>query len=342
MAKKTHINLGGESFVAELQDIPVNNKNGFDVGLLFTIHDKKGETIGCLSTFLSMTTKVIWKNHGELTPEVVENLFLRILPHVPFAISISDFSAIYPECIPLFVHTSDTYYDEKHKTQYVRAQENPYALINNLVFNGNIDDDQVQRDVLNYLYAKHLENRHSFEDTIHIAKSLFIDEDTVFRCLDYLEDDGYIQGDRPSGTPGIYHPKITTNGVRYVRNNFQQIHSGKEVVVMGDYIGNDKITTNIQGDSNQNIVKSTVSNSFNMNLVHQNVDNLIEKIEQEYKGVDKKVLIEQVEEIKTLATEKQNFSKIREVLGRLMTKTAEFATIGTACIEVFKLFAGGS
>ena len=111
---------------------------------------------------------------------------------------------------------------------------------------------------------------------------------------------------------------------------------------MGDYVGNDKITTTIQGDGNQNIVKSTVSNSFNMNLVYQKVDALKEVIEKEYKGADKSILIGQVEEVKTLATENGNFPKIRELLGGVMTRTAEFATIGTACLELFKLFTGGS
>lgn len=342
MAKKTYINLAGEAFVAELQDTPVHSRNGFDVGLLFIIQNKKGETIGCLSAFLSMTTKAVWKNQGELTPELVENLFLRILPHVPFAVNISDFSSIYPECIQLFVHPSDTYYDKDHKIQYVRSQENPFNLVEHLVFNENIDDDQVQKDVLTYLYKKHLEDRYTFEDTVHVAKALFIDEDTVFRCLDYLKDDGYIEGDRPSGTPGIFHPRITTKGVRHVKNNFQQIHAGTGVIVMGDYVGNDKITTTIQGDGNQNVVKSTVSNSFNMNLVYQKVDTLKEVIENEYTGVDKQVLLGQVEEIKTLAAEKNNFPKIRELLGGIMTRTAEFATIGTACLELFKLFTGAS
>jgi hypothetical protein len=44
-----------------------------------------------------------------------------------------------------------------------------------------------------------------------------------------------------------------------------------------------------------------------MNLVHQKVDALKETIDKEYTGIDKQVLIGQVEEIKTLAAEKENF-----------------------------------
>lgn len=342
MAKKTYIILAEVVFIAELIDPIVYSKDGAHQGLLFRINNKNGDTVGCLSTFISRTTKAIWNHQQTLAHDTIENLFLRILPHVPFSINISEFSSIYPECIELVISAWDTKYDQEHKIQYVKAQDNPYNLVKYLVFNGNIDDEQVQKDVLSYLYEKHMEDRHKFEDTIHIAKALFLDEDTVFRCLDYLEDDGHIGGDRPSGTPGIFHPQITTKGVRYVKNNFQQIHSGKEVVVMGDYVGNDKITTTIQGDGNQNIVKSTVSNSFNMNLVYQKVDALKEVIEKEYKGADKSILIGQVEEVKTLATENGNFPKIRELLGGVMTRTAEFATIGTACLELFKLFTGGS
>jgi len=339
MAKKTYINLAGETFVAVLQDTPVVSRNGLDEGLLFTIEDNKGERIGCLSAFISMTTRAVWRHQGQLTPEIVKNLFLRIIPHIPFTPSISVFSEIYPGCVQLYISGSESGYDEKHMAQTVKGGENPYSLVEELAFKGNIDDDQVQRDVLSYLYERHLEDRMSFEDTVHIAKALFIDEDTVFRCLDYLEDDGYIEGTRPSGTPGIFHPKITTKGVRYVRGNFQQIQAGTGVIVMGDYIGNDKITTNVQGDGNQTVVKSTVSNSFNTQ-VNEKVDALKEAILEDYTGADKDVLVGQVEEIKTLAGDKGNFPKVREILGSVLTRTSEFAQIAALGLEVFKMFTG--
>lgn len=342
MAKRTYINLAGEVFAAELQNTPVYSRSGDDVGLKFIIQNKKGEAIGCLSAFISILTTAVWRNQGELTPEIIENLFLRILPHVPFAASISDFSSIYPECIRLFIDNSDTRYYIEHKVQYVRCQKSLKELVNNLVFNGEIDEEKVQKDILTYLYEAHRINHIAYTDTLTMAKALFVDEKIIFRCLNYLHDDGFIKGEEASGVPGFAVSMITTAGVRHVNNNFHQIHAGTEVIIMGDYVGNDKITTNTQGNDNQNIVKSTVSNSFNMNLVYKKVDALKEVIDKQYKGVDKQVLIGQSEEIKTLAADKKNFSKIRELLGGIMTRTAEFATIGTACLELFKLFTAGS
>lgn len=342
MIKKSYIKIEGRQYIAELDNYGVYSNNGMHKGLLFRMLDDHGEIIGCLSTFISMTTKAIWSNQERLTQETIENLFLRILPHISFVASVADFKTVYPCCIQLFVDTSDTRYLAEEKVHYVRGEENPYELVKNLVFNGKIDDDQVQRDVLFYLYEMHLEDRTRIENTVHIAKVLFINEDTVFRCLDYLEDDGYVKGTRSNGTTGVSYPIITTAGVRHVKSNFQQIHAGREVIVMGDYVGKDKITTNIQGDNNQNVLKSTISDSFNMNLVYQKVNALREVIDKEYTGVDKQVLIGEVDGIKTLAAEKKNFSKIREILGSVLSRTSEFAQITALGIELFKLFAGGN
>src|SRR4051794_38781474 len=102
MVKKTYINLIGEPYVAELVDSTVYSKNGMHQGLLFRISDKKGETLGCLSAFIGVTTRAVWSHQVTLTPELVENLFLRIIPQIPFVAKIEEFSACYPECIQLF------------------------------------------------------------------------------------------------------------------------------------------------------------------------------------------------------------------------------------------------
>src|SRR6185312_1737792 len=102
---KTYINLAGKRFIAELDDEPVWSRNGLNVGLLFRINNEKGEIVGCLSAFLSITTKAIWSIKEnwdkELNQEVVKNLFIRIIPYVPFVVSIDDFVSSYPECIAL-------------------------------------------------------------------------------------------------------------------------------------------------------------------------------------------------------------------------------------------------
>ena len=339
MVKKTYINIEGKSYVSELQNTPVQSRNGFDIGRLFTISDKRGEIIGCLSVFLSIITHTVWKTQEKITPEIEEKLYLRILPHVPFAASITDFSLNYPKSVQLFITPSNSGYDKEKKIQDVRSYESPEELVNALVFNGEIDEDKVQKDILTYLYEEHMEDHTEYTNTGELAKALFINEKIVLRCLKYLDDDGYVEEKSILDTAGFAFSKITTVGVRYVRNNFQQIHSGTGVIVMGDYVGNDKITTNINGDRNQNIVKSSVSNSFNITEVYKKADNLIEKIKQEYTDIDKNVLIGQIEEIKTLAAEKKNFSRIREMLGGIMTRTAEVATIAVACLDLYKFFA---
>ena len=190
MAKKTYLNVSGERFVGELVDGSVSSKNGMDQGFLFRIMDKEGNVVGCITAFISITTKAVWKNSESLTPELTEKLFLRIFPHIPFGMGLSEIKKVYSVCIQLFITPEEATYDKVRKIQYVKSWENPYNLVEHLVFNGSVDDDKVEKDILSYLYEKHLEDRTRLEDTSHIAKALFIDEDKVFRCLDYIEDDG--------------------------------------------------------------------------------------------------------------------------------------------------------
>ena len=340
MSRKTYINLSGKAYPVELDNDLVYARNGFDKGFLFVIKNDKGQHIGCLSTFISMTTSAVWGSQNALSVEGKSSLFQRILPHVPFPLTISDFASCYPNCIQLIVGTSDTGYLEQQKTQIVRGYGNPQELVDNLIFNGVVDEDEVQKDILTYLYDEHLENLSSYTNTGKLAKELFISEQMAFRCLQYLSDEGYIEGKSTLDSGGFAFSKITTPGVRYVKSSFQQIKAGGGVIIMGDFIGNDKISTNVQGIGNDTTVKSTVVNSFNLSLVQQKVDELKTMIEEEYSGADKAELIEQVEQINELASDEKNFPKIRGILGGILTRTSEVAQIAALGIELFKLFTG--
>jgi len=339
MAKKTYIKIEDSQYLAELVSEVHSQDAWAHDGLLFRIYESDGEVLGCLSVFISITTRAIWNQKEIITPEIRESLFLRILPHIPIAASVEDFKSIYSDCVKLYIDASDTRYLEEEKVQYLRGKESPQDLVESLVYQGKVDDEKVQKDILSYLYESHRENHQALVHTLEMSKALFLEPQTVYRCLNYLSDDGFIKGEEAVGVPGFIVSTITTAGVRFVRSNFQEVRSGTEVIVMGDYVGKDKITTNIRGDNNQNIVKSTVSDSFNMNLVYQKVDALKEGIEKDYQGEDKQVLIGEVDEIKTLASDKKNFPKIRELLGKVLTRTSEFAQIAALGIELFNLFA---
>lgn len=339
MTKKTFVNISNTTYVAELEENDVYSKNHFDVGRLFRVIDKKGKIVGCISAFISMTTNAVWGEY-KLDKKGVENLFLRILPYVKWEVSIDDFSTNYPNCLPIYIHTTDTGYDRENNIHYVRGYESPKELVDNFVFKGEVDEEQVEHDILSFLYEAHLDNHLNYVNTIEMAEALFVDEKLVYRCLDYLYDDGYIKGEKASGVPGFFMTTITTPGFRHVKSNFKKVYAGKEILIMGDYIGNDKIVTSVKGKDNKTIIKSNISNSFNTEVVKR-VDELASLIEEKYQKKDKKELLKQLNEVKSLSKNKKNYPKIREIIGGIMTRTSEIATIGSAALMLFQLFTGG-
>lgn len=338
MTKKTILNLSNEKFLVELDHDPVWSRNGFDQGLLFLIKNKKGKTVGCLSTFISLTTRSIWNHQIQLTPEIIEDLFLRIIPHVQFKPNLSDFSSVYPECIQLYIDTRDDGYDEKHKIQILRGHESPQELVDHVIFNGEMNEEKVQEAILTYLYDIHLENLSQYTNTGILAKKLFVSEKIVFRCLQYLSDDGYVEGKSTLDSGGYAFSKITTEGVRYVRANFQKVSGGSGLIIMGDYIGNNKVSTHVSGNKNQTTVLGSVNNSLNSSVTNNKIEEFKTIIENEYVGSDKTELIEKINLIKNLSNNDNNSSKIRSILGEILTKTSEFAQIASLGIELFQLF----
>jgi hypothetical protein len=339
--KKTTVTIEGQTYIAELVDSLVYDNTGRNQGLLFRVIDDSNEIVGCIKTIVSHSAKMAWQRNEKWSEVIVKNFFLRILPHITFSISKEELKKLYPECLEVFVNYVDPYYDEAKHIQFIKSFDTPEEIVKQIVFGGKSDDDEVVKDILKYLYRMHLENHPAGIFTPDIIEALFIDPGTVYRCLVYLKDDGYINVVdklKVSGIPGIAFSEITTKGVKYLKSNFQEIHSGTGVVIMGDFVGHDKIETNVNGNGNVTNVNSTVTNSFNIAEVNKKANELKEAIEKEYKGDDKQDLLDQVDEIKVLAPDEKNHSKIRKMLTNIASKGVTVIKIGAAVAELLHLF----
>lgn len=102
---------------------------------------------------------------------------------------------------------------------------------------------------------------------------------------------------------------------------------------MGDTIGGHKIGAVTTGDHSPVIIDSQ-----NISIVNNQVDKLAHEINTLYSKDDKEVILGEVRQIKELATDNKNYPKIRFILGSVITKTSEFATIATCAIELLKIF----
>lgn len=337
MLKKTYINIEGNSYIAELQEDPIYSENLLHAGRIFTILDKKGNTIGCLTLCLTKPLKSIWVNENLINKDIEELLFLRILPHINLESTLDDMRSIYSNCIQIYIDSTERTYDPDKKIQTLKSYSNPQELVNELVFGGEVDEIQLQNDVLSNLYEVHLNNPDEYSRVDNLCKELFIDEKLMQRCLRYLRHDGNIEINGTVDSGEFAFVRITIPGAKYVRNNFKQIYSGMEVIIMGDYVGKDKTTTIINGDNNLTNVKSSISNSFNAQVITK-VDELKDAVEKFYEAADKTEILEQLETIKALSEKKENFPKIREIIGKVISKTAEVATVGAFALELMKIF----
>lgn len=337
MPSKTYINIEGKSYLVELTDQQVfANDDDINSGLLFRIINNEGEVIGCLSAFLSHTTRAIWRTPESISTETLEKLFLRIIPHIKFESTLEDFTSIYPQAIKLVLNMSDTSYDQNTKKQIVRSHGSPDALVRELVYGGEIDDDAVEVDVMRYLYDKHLDDTNNIIQIEDMAKDLFLDSRTLLRVSKYLYDMGLIEAANMSS--GFDYLNVTTHGARTVRHNFKEVHAGAGVIILGNVkIGNDTMT-HVTGDENYTNVNSTVVNSFNKTEIDAKFDELKNAIEQHYEGDDKSDLLTEVDEVKTLASDKDKYPEIQGRLGGILSKGANVAQIASLVIQLLPVF----
>lgn len=340
MLPKTVINIAGNSYIAELSDEGiVTDDDGFHAGLLFSIRNKDKEKIGQIKIFVSDTATITWGNSGTFSHEDEVNLILRIMPSIRFAANLHDFKT--NPTVKLKIMPTETTYDEKLRIQYLRCNDSPEDLVNHLLFEDEVNEVQLEKDILTYLFEQDQQNR-TLTHTYTMAKVLFANPDIVFRCLRNLKARNLVDGEKSLGTPGLAYSDITTPGIQYVRSKFKEIFAGTGVFIVGDYTEGDQITNITNGNNNQNIIKSTVHGSVNMNQIYGKVDELKTAIDQEYTGIDKSVIIGEVEKIKTLAAEKENYPKIRKLLVDVLSVAGDVAKISLLGGELIKIFSGGA
>lgn len=158
------------------------------------------------------------------------------------------------------------------------------------------------------------------------ATSSFFDSSN---CLFSLK--GYVEVQYDT-SQNMISASITVAGVEYVRNNFE-ISSISRIVIGDQIIGGDKITASTSGNHSPVVIQSK-----NVNILNQTIEKLEYEIEHNYKGSDKDELIRQVQEIRQLSGNKKNYPKITSILGNLLSKTNNIASIVSAVFQLLEYF----
>lgn len=334
--KKSTVNLADKIFpIQYVEDSPL--REGINPGILFRIiDDGKDEIIGCIGAYVSSTTLAMWNNNWngkKVTRDTLPSLFATILPYIPIAENIDKIQSLYLQggsCYTVRVNSQDPDLQSDSSGTHIKGGLNPDELVKRIVYSGKLTDEAVEREILKLLYNYRLESHNTKLLVGEIQNSLFIPENYFNRCLDYLRQKEFV--DLLVDTSQIVvSASISIPGVEYIRNNFRL--SEVSQVIMGDQIiGGDKISASTTGADSPIVIKS-----HNVSLIHQSIKKLEYEIEHNYQKNDKQELLGQVKEIKALAGDRKNYSKIASMLGNLLTKTSEFASIASAIIQLLQL-----
>lgn len=338
--RRSSVNLADKIFPIEyVEEWPL--REGINPGIMFRIIDAdKDEVMGCIAAYISTTTLAIWNNKWggkKVVNETLPDLFAAILPHIPISENIHNIHNLYAlqggTCYKVVIDSQTSSIMSDSSGTHIRAGENPEELVKRIVYSGKLTDESVEKEILKLLYTYRLESHNTKLLVGDIQNSLFIPEGFFSRCIDYLKEKGYVDILYDTSQTMV-SASITVQGIEYVRNNFKT--SAMSQVVMGDQIvGGDKISASSTGDNSPVIIKSQ-----GVNLINQNIEKLEYEIEHNYAGEDKRALLKEVEEVKQLLGDKKNHSKITSILGGLLSKTSDVATIASTIIQLLPLFKG--
>lgn len=146
------IHFDNVTYRALLIPEPIWSENGLHKGRMLRILNNNDEPIGCIGVFFSLTTKAVWRNVTDtaITDDFIERIILTIIPRVHFPLNFTQVSTLYQShrCLPVYVSSTDTGYNEERNTVYLFGENTPQDFIHKIVFKGHITDEKIQREVL--------------------------------------------------------------------------------------------------------------------------------------------------------------------------------------------------
>ncbi|KKQ66852.1 MAG: hypothetical protein US86_C0003G0095 [Candidatus Daviesbacteria bacterium GW2011_GWA2_38_24] len=297
-----------------LQRKDFKTKDPFGNGLaMFTVLDEHGEeTIGCISFGASLLNTLTSndKSKSFLTSEKSELLYASLLPHLE--LDIEQLTRIYTKglwCIAYFFDSKrETGFSEDDQIYYIKIQDGFYKTIQNIIFDGEITNDKIQRKILEILY------NHWEEDSItnilleDLEIMIPIEPHALYRNFKALEEEDKVQIQySPSDNTKIISVKIKGEGRKDIEGRKNTPPSAIIEYVMGH-----KITASTTGNQSPIVIGENINIAFG---------DIITEIENEG-GENKEEVIELVRELKSEMESDKNPDKITNLLSQIKEKAS--------------------
>ncbi len=334
---KSSILLSGKQFEVHLFG-PCQPEGRLEAGYSFSINQGRNKTIGCFDVIATTMAIANWKNNSKLITngESLKRLFLQVLPSIDVPVDYKITTGADSIYFKILFSFNETKYDPKERTYYINPENNPEDLVEKLVYDGEITDDKVQANLLRYLMRSLREDSSKTTSVAELKASFFLDDQMFEYNLGHLWNTKRVtEHGVNSGGVDSREVTISTIGIEYLN---QGQTPAPTYVHIGDVIDGDKIEATTYGDNSPNVIKST-----NVRIDFALFSKLETEIEEKYTGTDKAELVSQVQEAQELAKTDlpENRNKILRIMGLVMSRASDVATIASFALQIYQFFHTG-
>lgn len=296
------ITIGGKKFYVTFTDREMAPMGLRINGSLFRLSEEpNGRTVGCITMYRTQTLAAVW-SPPIASRNLLDKLYLRILPHINIDIAPEKIPDMYSKCFPIVIGTGNT--DNLGEDEMsIGGGENAEALVKRLVYGGTYSNPKIREEILQYLYDYYWNQSHTTKVLVSDIQQFFFIPKTLFDPnLDYLIRKNLVEP-LHDASKQLVSVSLSQEGVEYVELGFQDKPSVVQVIQnMGD-----QINTTINGNSNVVNIKGEL-NQFFVSL----------EAEIETKNEDnRKEVLGQVSELKAELEGEKDFNKIQAILSKL-------------------------
>ncbi len=329
MLNSTSLVINGQKYRAEIGQII---RDGINIGYNLDLY-KTNVLAGSVNVFVSATLSSSWTKGFENSEENknwLRDLLVITLPHINI---LCENDQIKTDDLLNFniIFVSDRNQIDGNRI-YVQSEWKVESQVEKLVYYGEVDDEKVEVNILDYLHKCWQQNPQPI-DVQDLIKALYVDFKFVERALGVLEANKEVIINEYTGS--IMNGKIiiSTKGInklREMKKEDTKLHGDiYHITVGGDFVQGSKNLNTTYGQGSH-----IIQNSNDIKIINENIDKLLQELESNYKGSDKKEIIQKVSNLRKMIT---NGFKVVEIVDRAIEILPKIKKYAAAALYLLHL-----